>query len=160
MRDPIKAYAVVKYTTSSSKRPSYSVDLDTGTLPTHLPLASATSAIPLQFITKHDPNVTIDVEAWSFEAATAHELARKDCENFWETAGEHSFRILGKESSFVGGTTRYWIAVEEAERAVRTKKAWVFSMGKTLRGRERREDEAVAREKLWLWWDVVEVVED
>jgi hypothetical protein len=158
MRDPIKAYAVVKYTTTTSKRPQYGVDLDTGTLPPHLLLASATTAIPLQFITKHDPYLTVNVEAWSFEAATAHDIARKDCENFWETAGEQGLRLVGKESSFAGGAMRYWIAVEEVERAVRTKKAWVLSMGK--KGKERREDEGVVKERLWFWWDVVEVVED
>jgi len=160
MRDPIKAYVVVKYTTTAFKPPQYTISLDTGTLPAHLSLAATTTAISLQFIAKHNSAITINVEAWSFEEATAQDTARKDYEYFWETAGGQSYRLLGKESNFAGAAMRYCIAVEDVERPVPTKKAWVFSMGNLKKGRVRKEDEGGPKERLWFWWDVVEIVED
>lgn len=158
MSQSVKVYALVKYSTTSSARPFYTVDLDAGTLSTTTRSFTSDILVSLQFITKHDLALDINVEAWSFAAPTAHDIARKDCDHFWDNAGEHGYKGISKESNFVEGAMRYWVVVEEAEKLVKAKKTWVFQLGK--KGKEKKADEGVPKEKVWFWWDVVEVGEE
>ncbi|KAF2686342.1 hypothetical protein K458DRAFT_402814 [Lentithecium fluviatile CBS 122367] len=166
---PLKVYTVVKYTTTAPARPTYTISLDPGTLPTTTLQSSSSrdSANPLQFIAKHHPSLDISVEAWSFDGTTAHNLARADCDRFWNAFnnGTTGFKCLNKGIDYLDDfkKMRCWIVTEEAEKLVegKTKKAWVFQLGKwkTVKGKEREEEQIVPKRKVWLWWDVVEVVE-
>jgi hypothetical protein len=172
MSTPVKVYAIVKYATSTSSRPQYTVQLDTGNQPASTLVASSPTSVSVQFITIHDPTHYITVEAWSFDATTAHDIARKDRDLYFNKAAGHGYKGVSKECSLVEGVMRYWTVLEEAEKSAEEKKTCASSLedneketcASSLEDNEKENEkqgeDQLAKRKVWFWWDVVEVVEE